>query len=447
MRADFFGFLPSADGEENRNALQRAVDACADVEIEIPGVYEFEGTLYIPSGRHLRFAPGTVLKRVPEKGGKNGYCMINKGAFTGETNEDISVDGLTLEANGVESAAALAVDILDDLARQGEKALNDYFDNTILGLRGQIAFFYVKGLTLTNFTLNDLCEWDYAVHISDFDGVLLENIHIEGNKDAIHFGPGKNFVLRNGVFRTLDDPIALNADDYAPSAPNIGTIENGLIENCVDLEQEKTCGYFVRLLPGAAADWTQGMTIRHSDSVIHNGRFYRAVLPDDGTEKISLTPPTHDRGFAILDGIPWIRTHLGCTADELPYAAEIKNVTFKDLRSEKTRPAVVILYIADNKYHRGWRRGSPVPYVRDICFDGVTLCGKAKDAFLLSSPFENFVIKNSSLNGAAVRFEPGACGVGTYPASFTLENLRDFRMDDAGAFSENGKHDDYAVKY
>lgn len=447
MRADFFGFLPSNDGARNKNALQRAVDECADVEIVDPGIYDFEGTLYIPSGRRLRFSPGTVVRRMPEKSGKNGYFMINKGAFTAETNEDITVDGLTLEVNGVESAAALSVDILDELAEQGEDALNAYFDNTILGLRGQLAFMYVKGLTVTDFTLNDLCAWDYAVHISDFDGVLLENVHIEGNKDAIHFGPGKNFVLRGGVFRTLDDPIALNADDYAPSAPNIGTIENGLIENCIDLEQDRTCGYFVRLLTGAAVDWTPGMTIRHSDSVIYNGRFYRAVLPSDGTEKISVTPPAHEKGFRILDGIPWIRTHLGYTADELPRAAEIKNVTFRSLRSEKTRPAVVILYIADNKYHRGCREGSPVPYARDIRFDGVSLCGRARDAFLLCAPFENFSIKNSRLNGAAIRFEQGSCGTGAYPAAFTLENVRDFRMDDSGAFSESAPPEEYAVKY
>ncbi len=447
MRADDFGFLPTNSGSENQNALQRAVDECARIEVTLPGTYDFEGTLYIPSGCHIRFAPGVILRRVPEQGGKNGYFMINKGAFAGDFNEEITVDGLHLEVNGVESAAALSVDILDSLSEAGEDALNAYFDNTVLGLRGQLAFMYVKNLSVTNFTLNDLCCWDYAIHISDFDGVLLENIHIEGNKDAVHFGPGRNFVLRNGVFRTKDDPIALNADDYAPSAPTIGTIENGLIENCTDLEQDATCGYFVRLLTGAAVDWKSGIKIRHSDSVIHNGRFYRAVLPSNGTEKISLTPPTHDKGFAIADGITWVRTHLGYKAEELPRTAEIKNVTFRSLRSEKTRPAVVILYIADNNYHRGCREGSPVPVVKNICFDGVTLCGRAKDAFLLCAPFEKFSIKNSCLNGAAIRFEQGACGTGAYPASFTLENIRNFHMDDAGAFSESGAHEDYAVKF
>ena len=41
---------------------------------------------------------------------------------------------------------------------------------------------------------------------------------------------------------TFDDAIALNAHDYATSNPELGWIENGVIENCHDLNAEKlTC--------------------------------------------------------------------------------------------------------------------------------------------------------------------------------------------------------------
>ena len=67
MNASDYGFLPSANGEENRNALQRAVDGNLDIEITVPGVYDFEGTLYIPSHRRIRFSDGAVIRRQAEK--------------------------------------------------------------------------------------------------------------------------------------------------------------------------------------------------------------------------------------------------------------------------------------------------------------------------------------------------------------------------------------------
>ena len=75
----------------------------------------------------------------------------------------------------------------------------------------------------------------------------------------------------SGVFKTFDDPIALNAHDYATSNPQLGWIKDGLIEDCWDLDDVDTTGFFARILAGSWCDWSQGMIVRHSDTVVNDG--------------------------------------------------------------------------------------------------------------------------------------------------------------------------------
>ncbi|MBO7684997.1 MAG: hypothetical protein J6V72_01345, partial [Kiritimatiellae bacterium] len=67
-------------------------------------------------------------------------------------------------------------------------------------------------------------------HAVDFDGIVVDGFVIRGGKDGIHLNRGKNFVVRNGVLRTLDDGIAVNAGEWPGGfTPVMGSIENGLI--------------------------------------------------------------------------------------------------------------------------------------------------------------------------------------------------------------------------
>ena len=109
---------------------------------------------------------------------------------------------------------------------------------------------------------------------------------IKGRKDGIHFGPGKRFTIRDGIFQTFDDAIALNGQDYSTSNPEMGWIEDGIIENCYDLNQEKTVGFFCRMLAGAWIDWEKGMKVQQSvitSYSIHYTKLYdqENVLPSE----------------------------------------------------------------------------------------------------------------------------------------------------------------------
>lgn len=435
INASSYGFSSDNNGEENRRILQDLLDVEREVCIDTAGVYDICGSLYMPDGSHLHGVEGAVLRRQHNPTGKDSHFIMNSGAAKGVWNKQIIISNIQVSVNNVECTRASYNGVV---VNSGEE---------LFGGRGQIMFMYVKDLVIENFTLLDCAPKDYAIEITDFDNVRVEHVHIEGEKDAIHFGPGRNFVLRDGIFRTYDDPIAINATDYSPSGPNIGPIEHGLIENCIDLEQNHTCGYFVRFLVGSWKDWEYGMPVRHSEAVIHDGKFYRAVLPDDWTERVSLTPPTHDEGCAVLDDIAWCRTHMGYRSEELPRLAYIRDITLRNLTMQKKRTVGIIMYLSENEDQVGYRPGAPVPYVEDVTFDGIKVDCDIDDFMQICVPCRRITLKNSDLRGSVIRFEPASCGLDNYPASFTLENVTNMHLEDKGAFRPGHRDESIKVKY
>ena len=165
----------------------------------------------------------------------------------------------------------------------------------VFGLHGQLALFYVKDVKIKGFRCYDLGKAQYGIHICTFEDVIVEDAIIKGDKDGVHFGRGKRFLVSNCVFETFDDAIALNGHDYDVGNPELGWIENGTIENCHDLTAEKTTGFFCRILAGAWVDWQKGMVVQKSDTVVSCGRLYRVKAAPDGKQYISETQPTHEQ--------------------------------------------------------------------------------------------------------------------------------------------------------
>ena len=224
LNAGNFGFSPDASGIENTKALQLAVDHCGTIVVSQPGTYKVAGTVYIGSNTSLVFGNNVYLKKVNEKGAFT-HVFLNKGALTKTYDQNISIEGLTIIVNGV------------------DKSMTEVY-----GLRGQIAFFYIKDLRIERFRCMDINEMQFGIHICTFEDIIINDIIIKGDKDGIHLGRGKRFKISNGVFQTYDDAIALNAHDYASSNPELGWIENGVVENCYDLaDGKKPIGYFCRM--------------------------------------------------------------------------------------------------------------------------------------------------------------------------------------------------------
>lgn len=376
INAADFGFLPAATGPVNARALQKAVDKGGTVVVSQPGVYDIADTVYLGSHTSLVFGNGAFLRKVSEP---RGFChvLLNKGAVSRTWDEDITVSGLHIVCNGIDT-------------RNGP----------VVGLHGQLAFSFVKDLRIERFRCLDLGKAQFAVHICTFENIVIEDVHIRGDKDGIHLGRGKGFTIRDGVFQTYDDAVALNGHDYSACNPQLGWIENGIVENCRDLSGgEKTVGFFCRLLSGAWIDWRPGMEVQQSDTVVSNGRVYRVHARPDGTIYTSKTRPTHEEGLEELDGIPWVMAQ-----DEAVYTAGVRNVTFRDIFLEKPRTSFCVCF-DNNKYSRSYYPEANVPQQEHITFENVQVLHSGGNDFLaVSTPLDVVNLANCTLARNRIRF-------------------------------------------
>ncbi len=386
--ASAFGFSPRSGPAENSQALQNAVNEYETVTVNEPGIYDISGSIRLPSDTHLLFSPGVILRRMPLENRLNeGNLFVNEGAFSGSFNNNISIDGAHIIVNGVESAAVSS----DDCADSVRAALN-----SVTGLRGHLSFLYVKNLRLNHIIINDLLSKDYGIQVSDFEDVIIENVHIEGKKDGVHFGPGRNFVLRESEFCTGDDAIAINCADYSVSNPNFGTVSDGLIENCTELFGADS-GLFIRILVGTAREWKQGMTVRHSDAVLTKGGMYRVVMRPDNKEYISQTEPCFDEDFCELDGIFWLKTHKAYAPEKISLNAGCRNIVFRGLKLDNPRQRAVLIYRNNDGYLHSWYPGSNIPQVNNIRFENTEIL-KPVDRFLdIETPACNIVIQGGNI--------------------------------------------------
>lgn len=338
------GFAPEGDGLSNARALQRAVDRGGTISVTRPGTYDIAATVYLGSHTSLTFGSGVVLRKVPERG-EFTHVLLNRGALRRERDTGIRIEGLHLRVNGVDRS-------------RGE----------VYGLNGQIAFFGVRDLRIERFRCEDLGRRQFAIHVCSFEDLTIEDVVIQGDKDGVHLGRGRRFAIRHGVFRTHDDAVALNAHDYATSNPELGWIEDGVVEDCHDLaeaEGTEPRGYFCRILAGAWIDWRAGMEVQHSDTVISDGRLYRVQARPDGTVYTSETRPTHTRGAQVLDGINW-----GMVQDEAIYTAGVRNVVFRDIFLHNPRTSFSVHFDGD-RHSRSYYPGAIVPVQQQIRLDGV----------------------------------------------------------------------------
>ena len=341
-------FSPQNSGRDNALALQAMCDNGGTITINEPGVYELDRTIFLPSNTELIFGAGVYIKRVKcaDKNVPCAYVITNKSIYERKYDHDITVKGLNIICNGNEA----------------------WGYGGIVGLRGHVAFFYVKRARIYDLTCFDLLPGCFCIHVCTFEDLVIERVHIEGKKDAIHLGRGEKFVIRHGVFKTFDDPIALNAHDYATSNPQLGWIRDGLIEDCWDLDDVDTTGFFARILAGSWCDWSQGMIVRHSDTVVNDGRLYRVDMSADGAEFVSTTPPTHKDGSQILDGINWVMVQ----DDGVIYNCGCENITFRDIHLQKKRSAALSIHFDDDNYSHSYYPGSPAPVQKNLIFENIT---------------------------------------------------------------------------
>lgn len=370
------GLSPDSSGVRNQQALQAAVDKGGTVKINVPGIYKIAGTVYVGSNTTLKFGKGVKLEKVNEQGDFS-HVILNKGASRREYDRNIEIDGLEIIVNGMD-------------VRKFKEAY---------GLHGQLAFFYVKDLRIRHFRCYDLGAAQFGIQICTFENVKIDDAVIEGNKDGIHFGRGRHFRVSNCKFKTFDDAIALNAHDYAVGNPEYGWIEDGVIENCTDLNAEKTTGYFCRILAGAWLDWKEGMEVQQSDIVVSQNRLYRVQMQPDGKKYVSTTRPVHEKGSMTLDGITW-----GVVQDDVMYNCGVRHVTFRHIFLYKPRTAFSI-HFDNDRFSRSYYPGALKPVQSHLSFDRIHVMHDRITPFIQSNtPVDSIFVSNSRLQNNPIIF-------------------------------------------
>lgn len=380
-KASDYGFAVSNDGDSNRKALQAALDGGGRVEVSVPGTYNLAGTVFIDSDTELVFSEGVVINKCYSSNGTSAaYVFVNRGAYDRTYNENIKISGLNIKMNGID---------------QG------YDMEPILGLMGNVSFFYVKNLEITDFTTLDIGPMSFAIQICTFENIRLERIHIEGRKDGIHLGRGSGFYLKDCKMRTYDDPIALNAHDYIISNPELGWLENGVVDNCTDLSAESTSGFFCRILAGSWIEWKEGMEVQNSDAVISDGRIYRVHAEADGKNYISRYKPVHLAGEKDYgDGIKWAMTQ----DKDVVNMCGVRNVTFKNISLEKKRTTAFSIYFDNEAYSRSYYPYAESPVQRNFTFDGIDQKADITALIFSVTPVDTIRIRDSIIRNGRLMF-------------------------------------------
>lgn len=180
----------------------------------------------------------------------------------------------------------------------------------------------------------------------------------------------------------------------------MGWIEDGLIEDCYDLADEDTTGYFCRILAGAWVDWYPGMEIQNSDTVVSAGRVYRAFQKPDGNRYRSLTPPTHLQGMETLDGIHWVMVQ-----EEVTYQCGCRNIHFKDIHLQKEREQALSIHFDHDQYSRSVYPGAQMPVQQNLVFENVVVQNKISCLVRSITPVDTIKVVNSVLDGSTVLLE------------------------------------------
>ena len=385
--ADEYGFLPGNGALANSDAFQRCLDGGGKIRVRKAGTYSVCKTLMLDSNTDLSFKNGVVLSKTlgPDSLGAR-FVFINRGALTRDFDRNIRISGLHLRCNGLDSRSGHQLDL-----------------PAIVGLSCQVAFFYIRNLNINHFTLLDLPPRDFAIQICTFENATVENVHIEGMKDAVHFGPGRGFTVRHGIFKTFDDPIALNAHDYTTSNPELGWIEDGIIEDCIDLDDPEngTTGFFARILAGGWRDWEEGMNIQSSgDAVVSGGRIYRSNGPKVKVNYTSTCRPSHEEGTVTYpDGVTWTMSQ----DRDICHSCGVRNVVFRNIRLQKKRSVALCLHFDHDQYSRSYYPYAEIPVQSNIVFERVSVENEIPVLIQSRTPVDSIILRDSRIGSSKIR--------------------------------------------
>jgi hypothetical protein len=290
------GFSPAASAYTNVAALQAALDIGGFILILDPGIYEVNESLYIGSDTHLFCAPGVIFKKVADY----GSVIRNNGSVTRVYDENVTIEGLEIIVNGK------TVTVTD-------------------GMNGNLAFAYIRNLTMRNIRIADGDATLFGIHIICFDTVKLYNLYLHGSKDALHFHCGHDAFVDGLVMAVTDDGIGINGLEWNRLNAGISDTYNIHIKNVKETYVPGAVGYSITSRVSTWEDWTSGHSYTYRQAALNSvGDLYQS---DTGATTVSTVEPVHKSGYHTgADGISW---HY-LDSDINFYSTDVYNITFED---------------------------------------------------------------------------------------------------------------------
>lgn len=245
------------------DALQAALDEHECIEIPAADMpYMIDGTVTIPSNRHIEAADGAVIRQaagVRVLMLRNEHTQDGTHAPIAKENRDcnISINGGRWEESWTKRLG---------YRRSG---MYDMDASHFFGVSTCMLFNNMDHLTLTNMTFYHTAG--FSVQMGDVADVHCEEIaFVECFADGIHVnGNVENLVTRSIHGQVGDDLVALNMFDWQNSSVNFGPMRTVLCEN---LEAAAGKGYKAMRLQPAVYYYDDGSAVDCSlnDAVISN---------------------------------------------------------------------------------------------------------------------------------------------------------------------------------
>ena len=197
-------------------------------------------------------------------------------------------------------------------------------------------------------------------------------------------------------------PRTPSSHDYTTSNPELGWIENGLIEDCTDLDDPEhgTTGFFARILAGGWRDWESGMDIQSSgDAVVCGGRIYRSNGPKIKKNYTSTCRPEHQEGtLTYPDGITWTLSQ----DRNICHSCGVRNVVFRDIRLQKKRHLALCLHFDHDQFSRSYYPYAEIPVQSNIVFERVSVENEIPALIQSRTPVDSILLRDSRIGNSKI---------------------------------------------
>jgi hypothetical protein len=339
-------FLTANSATDNVTALQDAVDNHRKIYINKPGVYQVNGTVWIPSNTEIKFCAGCTIKKIANGGSPYVHVFANKGIQTYSRNTDIKIigNGLIFDQNGQDDTASTA----------------------IRRMRGIVNFFGVDNLVLDGFNHSNGQSNEFFGHLGDISNFVIRNMNIETLKACFQF-QGKCFdgLLEDITTDSLDDSLALNATDWPIVSASIGDIKRITIRRWTDNQiVHAQFANGCRMQPGSWSNWVTGTTYNKSDFVVNAGNVYSK---SSATAQVSSVAPTHTSGkHTGADGIEWWWLQAGTET-----SASITDINYDDIDVNASGAHIGVQSSNDDNYRAIFPGTEGNGYIDNIVFDNI----------------------------------------------------------------------------